>query len=55
MCATSTSLQPSQFYEWQRKLMENVAAALEGGRSEPASKARALEEQIARLEAKLAK
>jgi transposase-like protein len=34
-------LQPSQFYEWQRKLMENAAAALE--------------EQIARLEAKLAK
>jgi transposase len=48
-------LQPSQFYEWQRKLMENAAAALEGGRSEPASKTRALEEQIACLEAKLAK
>lgn len=48
-------LQPSQFYEWQRKLMENAAAALEGGRSEPASKTRQLEEQIARLEAKLAK
>lgn len=48
-------LQPSQFYDWQRKLMDNAAAALEGGRSEPASKTRALEEQIARLEAKLAK
>jgi len=48
-------LQPSQFYEWQRKLMENAAAALEGGRSEPASKTRKLQEQIAHLEGKLAK
>lgn len=43
-------LQPSQLYEWQRKLMKNAAVALEGGRSEPASKTRQLEEQIARLE-----
>ena len=28
-------LQPSLFYDWQRKLMENAAVALEGGRSEP--------------------
>lgn len=48
-------LQPSLFYEWQRKLMENAAVALEGGRSEPASKTRKLEEQIAHLEGKLAK
>jgi transposase len=48
-------LQPSLFYEWQRKLIENAAVALEGGRSEPASKTRQLQEQIAHLEGKLAK
>jgi transposase len=48
-------LQPSVFYEWLRKLLENAATVLEGRRSEPASRTRKLEEKIEHLEGKLAK
>jgi transposase len=48
-------LQPSVFYEWQKKLLDNAAVALEAGRSEPSSRTRKLEEKIEHLEGKLAK
>jgi transposase len=48
-------LRPSVFYEWQRKLMENLVVALEAGRSEPPSQTRKLEEKIEQLEGKLVK
>jgi transposase-like protein len=50
-------LQPSVFYEWQRRLMDNAATALEAGRADraSASRARQLEEKIEHLEARLAK
>lgn len=48
-------LQPSVFYEWLRKLLENAATVLEGKRREPASQTRKLEEKIEHLEGKLAK
>jgi transposase len=47
-------LQPSLFYYWQRQLLENVPAALEGSKR-PASREKELEARIAQLEAKLAK
>lgn len=48
-------LQPSVFYDWQHKLWDNAAAALEAGRPEPArrSRERALASQVEALEAKL--
>ena len=48
-------LQPSVFYEWQKKLLDNAALVLEAGRSEPSSRTRKLEEKIEHLEGKLAK
>ena len=47
-------LQPSVFYHWQRQLMENAPAALDGPKR-PASREKELEERVAQLEAKLAK
>jgi transposase len=47
-------LQPSLFYEWQKKLMENAVVALEAGRSERTSKTRGLEKKVEDLEGKLA-
>lgn len=47
-------LQPSVFYQWQRQLMENVPAALDGPKR-PASREKELEERVAKLEAKLVK
>src|SRR5690606_3180292 len=49
-------LQPSVFYDWQRRLMDNAAVALEAGRAETAStsRARQLEATVEKLEAKLA-
>ena len=50
-------IQPSVFYGWQRQLMENMAAALNGGSSQRQRNGR--EEKLVRekeaLEAKLAK
>jgi transposase len=48
-------LQPSVFYQWQKKAMENLVVALEAGQSERRAKTRALEEKIEHLEGKLAK
>ena len=47
-------LQPSVFYEWQKKLLENAVVALEAGRGEPSSKTRGLEKKVEHLEGKLA-
>lgn len=47
-------LQPSVFYHWQRQLLENAPAALDGPKR-PASREKELEERVAQLEAKLAK
>jgi transposase len=47
------ALQPTQFYRWQKEMMENLVGLFERrGRGE--SKATALEEEVARLRAKLA-
>ena len=46
-------LQPSVFYHWQRQLLENAAAALDGPKR-PASREKEHEERVAQLEAKLA-
>ncbi len=50
-------IQPSVFYNWQRQLMENIAAALDGGTGRRQSTGR--EEKLARenelLQAKLVK
>ncbi len=50
-------IQPSVFYNWQRQLMENIAAALDGGTRRRQSNGR--EEKLARenelLQAKLVK
>jgi len=50
-------IQPSVFYNWQRQLMENIAAALDGGTGRRQSNGR--EEKLARenelLQAKLVK
>ena len=50
-------LKPSVVYEWQRRLMDNAAMALEPDRAEKVSKgqARQLEDKVVQLEAKLAK
>jgi transposase-like protein len=48
-------LQPSVFYQWQKKAMENLVVALEAGQNERGGKTRALEEKIEHLEGKLAK
>ena len=50
-------LQPSVVYEWQRRLMDNAAVALEPDRADKVSKGRErqLEDKVGRLEAKLAK
>jgi transposase-like protein len=50
-------LQPSVFYEWQRRLLDNAAVALDAGRADRAStsRTRQLEDKIERLEAKLVK
>jgi transposase-like protein len=50
-------LQPSVIYEWQRRLMDNAAVALEPDRADKVSKGRErqLEDKVGRLEAKLAK
>lgn len=50
-------LQPSVFYEWQRKALDNLGAAFEAGPgpSGPSRRERQLADQVATLEAKLAK
>lgn len=49
-------LQPSMFYEWQRRLLENAERVFEAGPGERRSGREAeLEARIAQLEAKLAK
>ena len=50
-------IQPSVFYGWQRQLMENMAAALEGGtgRRQGNGQEEKLASKIAALEAKLVK
>jgi transposase len=50
------SLQPSQFYGWQRQLFDNAPAALSAPKdSGPSSREKELLARIAQLEAKLAK
>ena len=48
-------LQPSVFYDWQKRLFDNAAAALEAGRVDraSASQRQQLEHKVERLEAKL--
>lgn len=46
-------LQPSVFYDWQKRLFENGAVALEVGRRKPAKAQAAEARRIAALEAKL--
>ena len=50
-------IQPSLFYEWQRKLFDHAALALDAGRAEPAAQGRekALEDKVQALEATLVK
>jgi len=50
-------LQPSVFYDWQKRLMDNAVVALEAGRAEKVStsRTRQLEDKIESLEGKLAK
>lgn len=50
-------LQPSVFYDWQRRLLENAAVALDAGRADrtSTSRARQLEDKIEHLNTKLAK
>lgn len=47
-------IQPSLFYQWQRQLVENATAAMEGPKRSSGQE-RALQERIEQLEAKLAK
>ena len=46
-------LQPSVFYDWQKRLFENGAVAFEVGRRKPAKAEAAEARKIAALEAKL--
>lgn len=50
-------LQPSVFYRWQQKLLENAAAALDVPRGRPPAvpRERQLEARVQELEARLAK
>jgi transposase-like protein len=49
-------LQPSVFYQWQRQLLENLAAAFTTPASEgPSKREKALEAKTKELEAKLVK
>ncbi|HEX2100993.1 MAG TPA: transposase [Candidatus Synoicihabitans sp.] len=49
-------LQPSLFYQWQRQMFENLAAALSGPASEgPSRREKELTHKVAHLEERLAK
>lgn len=50
-------LQPSVFYEWQHKALDNLGAAFAAGPTKPGPnrRERQLADQVAALEAKLAK